>query len=101
MTPEEARLRLQELSKLKLHPREQEEYRAMLARGERLYAATIGGLREEVGRMLDWYQQQLSTQETLRIAKATKKIDQFFDQVEAYMGDAALPPPEPFEEDDL
>ena len=73
----------------------------MLARGERLFAATVGGLREEVGQMLDWYQQHLSSQEALRIAKATKKIDQFFDQVEAYIGDAALPPPEPFEEDEL
>ncbi|MCI8811449.1 MAG: Hsp70 family protein [Oscillibacter sp.] len=101
MAPEEAQRRLQELSKLKLHPREQEECRAMLARGERLFAATVGGLREEVGQMLDWYQQHLSSQEALRIAKATKKIDQFFDQVEAYIGDAALPPPEPFEEDEL
>ena len=101
ITPEEAQRRLQELSRLKLHPREREECRAMLARGERLYAATVGGLREEVGRMLDWYQQRLGSQEALRVAKATKAMDEFFDRVEAYMGDAALQPPEPPEEDEL
>ena len=35
------------------------------------------------------------------IAKATKKADAFFNKVEAYMGDAALQPPEPPEEDEL
>ena len=74
----------------------------MLARGERLYAVTVGGLRERVGELLDWYQRVLSSQEALKIAKATKRLDRSFDQVEAYLGDAALPPPEPFggEEDE-
>ena len=101
MTPEEAERRLKELSRLKLHPREQEEYRAMVARGERLYAVTVGSLRVRVGELLDWYQKVLSSQEALKIAKATKRMDHFFDQVEAYLGDAALPPPEsPDEEED-
>lgn len=95
MTPQEAERRLEELSRLKLHPREQEEYRAMVARGERLYAVTVGELRERVAELLDWYQTVLSSQEALKIAKATKRLDRFFDQAEAYLGDAALPPPEP------
>lgn len=100
MTPEEAERRLRELSRLKLHPREQEECRAMAARGERLYAVTVGELRERVGALLDWYQRVLSTQETLKIAKATKRLDRFFDQAEAWLGDAALAPPELFGEDE-
>ncbi len=95
MTAEEAERRLKELSRLKLHPREQEEYRAMVARGERLYAVTVGSLRERVAELLDWYQTVLASQEALKIAKATKRLDRFFDQAEAYLGDAALPPPEP------
>lgn len=94
MSPAEAERRLKELSALKLRPREQEGPRAMIARGERLYAVTVGELREQVGRILDWYQLQLSSQETLRIAKATKRADRFFDKVEAFLGDAALAPPE-------
>ena len=97
MSPQEAQRRLKELSGLKLHPREQEENRAMVARGERLYAVTVGQLREQVAEILDWYQKILSTQEVLKIAKATRRLDQFFDQVEAYLGDAALPPPEPLD----
>lgn len=100
MTAEEAERRLRELSRLKLHPREQEECRAMVARGERLYAVTVGELRERVGALLDWYQRVLSTQETLKIAKATKRLDRFFDQAEAWLGDAALAPPELFGEDE-
>ena len=97
MTPQEAEQRLKELSRLKLHPREQEEFRAMIARGERLYAVTVGGMRAQVAELLDWYQHVLSSQEALKIAKATRRLDRFFDQVEAYLGDAALPPPEPFD----
>ena len=97
MTPQEAERRLAELSRLKLHPREQEENRAMVARGERLYAVTVGPLREQVASLLDWYQRVLSTQEALKIAKATRRLDAFFDRVEAYLGDAALPPPEPLD----
>ena len=98
MSAEEAQRRLKELSHLKLHPREQEEYRAMVARGERLYAVTVGRLREQVAELLDWYQRVLSTQEVLKIAKATKRLDRFFDQAEAYLGDAALLPPDPLED---
>ena len=101
MSPAEAERRLKELSSLKLHPRDQEAPRAMIARGKRLYAVTVGPLRERVGEMLDWYQMQLSSQESLRISKATRRADKFFDQVEAYVGDAALELPEDPEEDDL
>lgn len=100
MTAEEAARRLKELSRLKLHPREQEEYRAMVARGERLYAVTVGSLHQQVAELLDWYQRTLSTQETLKIAKATRRLDRFFDQAEAYLGDAALPPPELSEDEE-
>lgn len=70
----------------------------MVARGERLYAVTVGRLREQVAELLDWYQRVLSTQEVLKIAKATKRLDRFFDQAEAYLGDAALLPPDPQED---
>ena len=72
----------------------------MVARGERLYAVTVGGLREQVAELLDWYQKMLSSQESLKIAKATKRLDRFFDRAEAYLGDAALPPPEPLEDEE-
>lgn len=103
MTEAEAEQRLKELSTLKLHPREQEGPRRLIARAQRLYAVTVGDLRERVGNLLDWYQQQLGTQEPVKIAKASRRAERFLDQAEAYLGDAALELPEEDEdgEDEL
>ena len=101
MTEGEVEARLKELENLKMNPREQEGPRTLIARGERLYAMTVGQLRDQVAQTLDWYQMQLSTQESLRIAKASRRVEQFFDQAEAYIGVGDLPPLEldPLEED--
>ena len=90
MSEEEVRRRLEELKALKLHPREQEIDRALCARGERLYAVTVGEVRKLVGDTLDLFQEQLTSQEPLRIAKARRKVEGIFDQVESWLGDAAL-----------
>ena len=101
MTEGEVEARLKELENLKMNPREQEGPRTLIARGERLYAMTVGQLRDQVAQTLDWYQMQLSTQESLRIAKASRRVEQFFNQAEAYIGVGDLPPLEldPLEED--
>ena len=92
MSEAEAEERLKELEKLKMHPRDQEGPRALIARGKRLYTMTVGNTRDRVAQMLDWYQMQLSTQESLRVAKASRRAEAFFDQVEAYIGVGDLPP---------
>ena len=92
MTEAEVERRLKELEALKMHPRDQEGPRTLIARGERLYAMTVGQMREQVAQILDWYQLQLSTQESLRIAKASRRTAAFFDQAEAYVGLDDLPP---------
>lgn len=92
MTEEEVEQRLKELEALKLNPREQEGPRTLIARGERLYAMTVGSIRDQVAGMLDWYQMQLSTQESIRVTKASRRAEAFFDQVEAYIGVGDLPP---------
>lgn len=93
MTSQEAERRLQELSALKLHPRDQEVPRALLARAERVYTMTVGEVREQVGRMLAWYQHELSVQEAIRTAKASRRMEKFLDSAEAYLGDDALQDP--------
>ena len=92
MSDEELNRRLKELQHLKLPPREQEQNRNLIARGQRLYTVTVGSLREQVAGRLDWFQSVLSSQEPLKIAKAVRQINLFFDQVEAYVGDVELPP---------
>ena len=86
MTPAEVEKRLQALSALKLHPREQEVPRALLARAERLYASSLGETRAALDQALSWYQRELSSQEALRVAKAFRRMEQMLDSVEAYLG---------------
>lgn len=92
MTAEEVEERLKELEALKMHPRDQEGPRTLIARGERLYSMLVGNMRDQVAYMLDWYQMQLSSQESLRVAKASRRVAAFFDQAEAYIGVGDLPP---------
>ncbi|MBQ7681968.1 MAG: Hsp70 family protein, partial [Oscillibacter sp.] len=98
MTEEEVRARLGELEKLKLHPREQAANREVTARGERLYAVTVGRARYQVGQMLDWFQAQMATRDPLKIASARRRAARFFDEVETYLQnewpDGAEPEPE-------
>lgn len=86
MTEEEAQERLKELSALKLHPREQERPRALIARAERLYAATTGGPRQYVLQVLSWYQSMLNRQDPLLAAKASARVEQTLEQIEAVIG---------------
>ena len=92
MTEEEVEARLKELETLKLHPRDQEGPRAIIAQAQRLYAMTVGGVRDRVGEMLDWFQGEIAAQEPIRVAKASRRARAFFDQVEAYLGVGDLPP---------
>lgn len=97
VSEEEARKRMEELSRLKIAPRDQEEAKAILARGGRLYASCVGELRERVLMMLGWFQEQLKSQEPLRIAKAARRASDFFSQVERCMGETGLEGPEDME----
>ena len=97
MTQQEVERRLKELSALKLHPRDQEIPRALLARAERVFAMTVGDLRQRVAQILAWYQNELSSQEAIRVAKASRRMEQFLDGVETYLGQDALR--DPFSDD--
>lgn len=90
MTEAEAQARLKELSVLKLHPRELERPRALIARAERLYAATTGGPRQYVFQVLNWYQSVLDRQDPLLAAKASARMEQALAQVEAVTGTGEL-----------
>ena len=93
MTAKEVEQRLRELSALKLHPRDQEAPRALLARAERVYTMTLGGLREQVDQMMAWYQHELAAQEAIRTAKASRRMEQFLDRVETYLGESGCQDP--------
>ncbi|MCI8422202.1 MAG: molecular chaperone HscC [Lawsonibacter sp.] len=91
MSDAEAERRLVELSALKLHPREQEVPRALIAQAERLYVASVGQLRGQVVRLLEWYQNILNSQNPLLIGRASRHMKQTLGQLETWMGECGLP----------
>ncbi len=82
MSAEEIRARLAALAALKIHPREQQENIAVLARAERLYEEFL----HERERLQDWIMQFraiLDTQDTTLIAEQRSHFVQALDALEA------------------
>ncbi|OPX43362.1 chaperone protein HscC [Ruminiclostridium hungatei] len=75
--------RLKLLSELKIHPREKEENRLLLARGERIYEESVGEMRDVISQHLDIFERELASQEDKRIKIAAKKLKQFLDELES------------------
>ncbi len=67
---------------MKYLPREQEERKAILAMGERLYAETVGDARRYVEQALGYYQHAWSTSSPIQIRKAGKRVMQMLLNVE-------------------
>jgi molecular chaperone HscC len=74
--------RFEELKELKIPPREKEENKLLLSRGERLYEETIGEIRMEIDYHLREFESILDKQEKLEIEKASKELKSFFDEIE-------------------
>lgn len=77
--------RLRAMAKLKLHPREQEENAAFLARIRRIYEMAAGADRFEIQSLLMEFEATLASQDQLRIdrlrgemAEALDRIDNFY-----------------------
>ncbi len=77
LTEEEIENRLKELSYLKIHPRDKEENKLLLLRGERLYEETIGQNRLFIEDALRKFEAALDSQETNRINKAKEEFKEF------------------------
>jgi molecular chaperone HscC len=82
MTPEEIRARLAALAELKVHPREQQENIAVLARAERLYEEFL----HERERLQEWimhFRAILDTQDNTLIARQRGQFVDALDALEA------------------
>jgi molecular chaperone HscC len=82
MTPEEIRARLAALAELKVHPREQQENIAVLARAERLYEEFL----HERDRLQEWimhFRAILDTQDNTLIARQRGQFVDALDALEA------------------
>ncbi|WP_226647888.1 molecular chaperone HscC [Microbulbifer variabilis] len=73
---------LDKLAKLKFHPREDEENRALLARGERLYEASLGEQRDYISKLLASFDRVLDKQNLVEIGKARAELTEIFDKLD-------------------
>lgn len=84
MTEEEIEERLETLSYLKIHPRDKEENKFLLLRGERIYEESLGMKRVQVERVLRNFEQALNSYDGKRIAEAKKEMIDFLEEVDEW-----------------
>lgn len=82
LSDEEIAARLEELSYLKIPPREHEENRLVLALGERLYEETKGSLRRKIEESILRFERVLLSREQEEIARERKALQDFLREIE-------------------
>ena len=82
MTDEEIEQRLKDLSYLKIHPRDQEENRLLLLRGERLYEESVGNRRVLLEQELTLFEQALDSHDENRIGQARNRLKSFLEKLD-------------------
>lgn len=84
MTDEEIAKRFEELSYLKIHPRDQEENKLWLLRGERLYEESLGNVRIWIEQAMEQFERALETRDQEKIRKAREEFIAFLKNYEDY-----------------
>ena len=84
MTEEEIRESLESLKGLKIHPRDKDEYRFLLEKGERLYTEQKGDMRQVVAEALAAFEEALERQDGAEIEAAAEKLREFFGRMESH-----------------
>lgn len=79
MTEEEIKERMEALSYLKIHPRDKEENKLLLLRGERLYEESIGKDRMQIEYALSEFEKALDTREDSVIEGARRDFKEFLE----------------------
>ncbi|MCM1180495.1 MAG: molecular chaperone HscC [Clostridium sp.] len=80
MTPEEIKERMEALSYLKIHPRDKEENKLLLLRGERLYEESIGKERMQIEYVLREFERALDTRDEAVIEGARRDFKEFLEE---------------------
>ena len=74
MSEEEVHERMEELSYLKVHPRDQEENRLLLLKGERLYEESTGDTRVMIDMWLRKFEEALNSRSRENIEDARREL---------------------------
>lgn len=82
MTDEEIDERLASLASLKIHPREQEENKLLLLRGDRMYEEATGDIRTLIEQNMTIFESILDKQNRSEIENARKELKDFLDSIE-------------------
>ncbi len=82
LSEEEAEERMKRLAYLKQNPREDEENRLLLLRGERLYEESFTYDREIINEAIMKFERILNRQDHSEIAKARKELAKLLDEIE-------------------
>lgn len=82
MSDEEIAARLESLASLKIHPREQEENKLLLLRGDRMYEEATGDTRHIIELQMNAFEEVLDKQDKLKIESARKEFKEFLDTIE-------------------
>lgn len=85
MTDEEIEERMKALSYLKIHPRDQEENRLLLLKGERLYEESIGEVRRQMEYELQRFEMILNSRDRGKIEEASKRLEKVMKEIEEDM----------------
>ena len=83
LTAEEIEESLRELAAYKIHPRDQAENRALLARADRLYEQLLGQAREFLGQQIAIFTSILDRQDPQPIKQARIDLGELLDQIES------------------
>lgn len=82
LSNEEIEERFQELSYLKIHPKDREENKYLLLKGERMYEESLGEKREYIERALRRFEQALDTYDNGTIVQAKNDFLEFIKEIE-------------------
>lgn len=84
MTEEEIKERFETLSYLKIHPRDREENKYLLLRGERMYEESLGEKREYIRSALHKYEKALDSYNPGIIEEAKAEFKEFLKELEDF-----------------
>lgn len=82
MSEEELKERFDTLSYLKIHPRDREENKYLLLRGERIYEESLGDKRTEMERALHQYERALNSYDPGKIEEAKREFEKVLEKIE-------------------
>ncbi len=82
LSEKEIKSKLAQLEKLKIHPRDLDKNKLLIARAESLYEESIGDLREIIRFQLERFNNALSIQDSRKIRKTTESFSRFLDSIE-------------------